>query len=61
MAPPTRFRAEPEGFVTVIVLSSGTPAVTVVPALSGASVILVPLKGEGELAWRALCVASHGE
>lgn len=59
--PPTSFRAEPIGCVTVIVVSGGTPSVTIVPALSGASVILLSLKGEGEFTWSAISVSTQGE
>lgn len=61
MTPPTSFRAEPEGFVSVIALSGGTPAVSIIPARRGASVILLSLKGEGEFARSTLCVATQGE
>lgn len=61
MTPPTSFRAEAIGFVPVVVLSSGTPAVAIISALSGAAVILITLKGEGEFTWRALCVSTQRE
>lgn len=61
MTPPTSFRAEPVAFVTVIVLSSGTPAVTIISALSGAAVILLTLKGEGKFTWRAVSVSTQRE
>lgn len=61
MTLPTSFRAEPEGFVCVVVVGGGTPAVAVIPALGGASVITLPLEGEGEFTRSALCVATQGE
>lgn len=61
MTPPTSFWAEPEGFVLVIVLSGGTPAVTIIPAGSGAFLILLSQEDEGEFTCSALCVSTNGE
>lgn len=61
MTPPTSLRAEAVGFVTVIVLRSGTPAIAIIPALSGASIILLSLKGEGEFTWRTFTVSAQGK
>lgn len=61
MSPPTSLRAEPEGLVAVIVFSGGTPAVTIIPARSGAAVILLSLEVEGEFTGSALRVAAQGE
>lgn len=58
---PTGFGAEPEGFVYVIVFCRGTPAVAIVPAWSGASIVLLSHEGEGEFTGSAFCVAAQGE
>lgn len=57
----TCFRTEAEAFVHIVVLSSGAPAVAVVPAGCGASVILLSLKGEGEFTRCPLSVPTQGE
>ena len=61
MSPPTSLRAESEGLVAVIVFSGGTPAVTIIPARSGAAVILLSLEVEGEFTGSPLRVAAQGE
>lgn len=58
---PTSFRAKAIGLVTVIVLSGGTPAVSIIPALRGAAVVAFSLKAEGEFTRRALSVTTKGE
>lgn len=57
----TCFRTEAEAFVHIIVLSSGAPAVAVVPAGCGASVILLSLKGEGKFTRCPLSITTQGE
>lgn len=57
----TSFRAEAIGCVPVVVLSCGAPAVTIISALSGAAVILFPLKGEGEFTRSPISIPSQGE
>ncbi|TNN35542.1 hypothetical protein EYF80_054299 [Liparis tanakae] len=47
MTSPTGLGAEAEGFVLVVVLGGGAPAVAVVPAFGGAGVVLVSLEGGG--------------
>ena len=61
MTPPTSLRAEAKGFVTVIVLCSGTPAIPIISALSGASIIFLSLKGEGEFTWRTIAVSAQSK
>lgn len=58
---PTRFRAEAVGLVPVIVVSGGTPAISIIPTLSGAAVIAFPLKVEGEFTRRAVSVTTKGK
>lgn len=57
----TCFRTEAEAFVHIVVLSSGAPAVAIVPAGRGAAVISLSLKGEGEFTRCPLSVTTQGE
>lgn len=57
----TCFGTEAEAFVHIVILSRGAPAVAVVPAGCGATLILLALKGEGEFTRCPLSVPTQGE
>lgn len=57
----TGFGTEAEGFVRVVVLGRGAPAVAIVPASCGTAVILLSLKGEWEFTCSPLGVTPQGE
>lgn len=58
---PTGFRAEAKGLIGVVVFGGRTPSVSIVPANSCASVVRLPLEGEGELTSSTVSIATQGE
>lgn len=55
----TSFGTEPITLVAVVVLGGSTPTVAIITALSGATVILVPLEREGELAGGSIGISTQ--